>query len=516
VLHLVGHPSTFDSMAPSRARETLFSVVVEGLRRRSEHGPIVMWLDDLQWADRLVIDLLGRITRSLVDRAVLVVTAQRDDVDIGWPPSTDHPITIRMPLDPLSRDEAHVLVEAMLGDANTPALADQLYERSGGNPLFLTELASLTCVDPDSTTLPGSLRALIASRLDRLPPGPRAVLDNASVLGTSGAVKSLQHFAVELGQELDPADIDALVDDGFPDVTEDEYGGTWRFRSDVVREVAYQTLTKLVRAQRHAGTASVMGQIANSPIDQIAHHAATAAELVAEIGPVPGVPANVSDHAVRLLLGATQRALDVGAINQAQRHATRALDLVPSDPLVAPGRAVGARIGKLARRKLGGKHDLELRLDVRGALPRRHRVALGPPRDPIREAAHYVDRDQQTQIAGRRGEIFPRAGGLEDRRAVRHAHFAAAADQVLAPVLDRGHACVHLLLERRDRLLQRTHARPPCQTGRAAIVRLRLSAPTPPSLCRSQIRYRCQHLYTSPSSVRRSKARGRHRRPSSG
>jgi class 3 adenylate cyclase/tetratricopeptide (TPR) repeat protein len=335
VLHLVGHPSTFDSMAPSRARETLFSVVVEGLRRRSEHGPIVMWLDDLQWADRLVIDLLGRITRSLVDRAVLVVTAQRDDVDIGWPPSTDHPITIRMPLDPLSRDEAHVLVEAMLGDANTPALADQLYERSGGNPLFLTELASLTCVDPDSTTLPGSLRALIASRLDRLPPGPRAVLDNASVLGTSGAVKSLQHFAVELGQELDPADIDALVDDGFLDVTEDEYGGTWRFRSDVVREVAYQTLTKLVRAQRHAGTASVMGQIANSPIDQIAHHAATAAELVAEIGPVPGVPANVSDHAVRLLLGATQRALDVGAINQAQRHATRALDLVPSDPLVA-------------------------------------------------------------------------------------------------------------------------------------------------------------------------------------
>ncbi|MET0911627.1 MAG: adenylate/guanylate cyclase domain-containing protein, partial [Ilumatobacteraceae bacterium] len=334
VLHLMGHPSTFDAMAPARARETLFSVVVEGLRRRSQHGPVVVWIDDMQWADKLVIDLLGRITRSLVDRAVLVITAQRDDTDIDWPPAADHPITIRMPLDPLSRDEAHVLVESMLGDANSGSLADQLYERSGGNPLFLTELATLTSVDPDSTTLPGSLRALIASRLDRLAPGPRAVLDNASVLGTSGAVKSLQHFAIELGQELVPSDVEALADDGFLDVTDDEYGGSWRFRSDVVREVAYQTLTKLVRAQRHAGTASVMAHMANSPIDQVAHHAATAAELVGEIGPVPGVPANIGDQAVRLLLAAAQRALDVGAINQAQRHATRALDLGPTDPLV--------------------------------------------------------------------------------------------------------------------------------------------------------------------------------------
>ena len=335
VLHLMGHPSTFDSMAPSRARETLFSVVVEGLRRRSEHGPIIVWIDDMQWADKLVIDLLGRITRSLVDRAVLVITAQRDDVDIDWPPAADLPITIRMPLDPLSRDEAHVLIEAMLGDDNNAALADQLYERSGGNPLFLTELATMTGVDPGSTTLPGSLRALIASRLDRLPPGPRAVLDNASVLGTAAGVKSLQHFAVELGQEWEPADLDALVSDGFLDVTDDQYGGSWRFRSDVVREVAYQTLTKLVRAQRHAGTASVMAHMSNAPIDQVAHHAATAAELVAEIGPVPGVPASTSDQAVRLLLAAAQRALDVGAINQAQRHATRALELGPTDAIAA-------------------------------------------------------------------------------------------------------------------------------------------------------------------------------------
>ena len=142
VLHLMGHPSTFDSMAPAQGPRD--PVLRRGRRvcadarstARSCCGSTTC-SGPTCWS----IDLLGRITRSLVDRAVLVITAQRDDVDIDWPPATDHPITIRMPLDPLSRDEAHVLVEAMLGDDNNDALADQLYERSGGNPLFLTELA---------------------------------------------------------------------------------------------------------------------------------------------------------------------------------------------------------------------------------------------------------------------------------------------------------------------------------------------------------------------------------------
>ena len=335
VLHLLGHGSSLDTMNPARAHETLFSVVVEGLRRRSQHGPIILWLDDLQWADRLVIDLLGRITRSLVDRAVLVVTAQRDDVEIDWPPVADHPVTVRMPLDPLSRDEARELVEATLGEVGRVGLADRLFERSGGNPLFLTELAAMTRSQPESSALPGSLRALIAATLDRLAVGPRSILENASVLGSTGTVKALVLFASEMDQVFHEEDLDELVDEGLVELSIDGKDRTWRFRSDVVREVAYQTLTKLVRAQRHAGTAAAMAHMPQSPIDQRAHHAATAAELVAEIGSVPGVPRDISDQAIDLLLDATRRALDVGALNQAQRHATRALDLIPSDAAVA-------------------------------------------------------------------------------------------------------------------------------------------------------------------------------------
>jgi class 3 adenylate cyclase/tetratricopeptide (TPR) repeat protein len=331
IMHLLGQPSHLDDESPMQARGTLFALIVEGIRRRSRVGPVVLWLDDLQWADVLLIDLLHRLARSLADRPVLIITAQRDDADLNWPPAVDHPITVRMPLDPLARDEAEQLIEAVLGQGAETVLTDNIYERSGGNPLFLTELAELSRSNPASTALPGSLRALIAARLDRLAPGPRAALDNAAVLGASGMVMSLEIFASEMDQEFSGADLDVLTEDGLLEVED----GWWHFRTDVVREVAYETLTKLARAQRHAGTASAMAQEPVMPIDQIAHHAATAAELVADIGPVPGVVRNIDAQAARLLRDAAHRSLEVGAFHQAKSIATRALDLDPEDAELA-------------------------------------------------------------------------------------------------------------------------------------------------------------------------------------
>jgi class 3 adenylate cyclase/tetratricopeptide (TPR) repeat protein len=328
VLHLFGHPSELDRVAPAQAREILMQVVVEGVHRRSQEGPVVVWIDDLQWADPLLIELLGRLTRSLVDRPVLLVTAQRDDAEIDWPPASDHPITIQMPLDPLNREESDTLLHAVLGDEVDAAMATQLFERSGGNPLFLTQLAEVARDQPGHEVLPGSLRALIAARLDTLPAGQRQVIDNASVLGATGTLGGLERFGAEMGQPFDIADMDELVDLGMFDVDE----RWWRFRSDVVREVAYQTLTKSSRAQRHAGIAAVMSQSDLAPIDQIAHHAAAAAELADEIGAIEGVPADIADRAVAVLGEAADRSLDVGAYNQAIRQTTRALDLLASCP----------------------------------------------------------------------------------------------------------------------------------------------------------------------------------------
>ena len=324
-------------MAPARARETLFSVVVEGLRRRSQHGPIIVWLDDLQWADRLVIDLLGRITRSLVDRCVLVITAHRDDVDIDWPPASDHPITVRMPLDPLSRDEAHELVEAVLGDGHSAAFVDRLYERSGGNPLFLTELAAMIRVAAGQH---GAARiAAGADRLDARSAARRA----ASRAGQRGRARNVGLgrrrsccSPSRWGRTSTRRTSRLLVDDGLLDVTDDGPGQLWRFRSDVVREVAYQTLTKLVRAQRHAGTASAMAHMPQSP-DRPARAprgdgGRTRRRDRAGAGRQPQhqrTGGRACSSPPRSVPSTS------GAFNQAQRHAGRALDLCPSDPVIA-------------------------------------------------------------------------------------------------------------------------------------------------------------------------------------
>ena len=88
-----------------------------------------------------------------------------------------------------------------------------------------------------------------------------------------------------------------------------------------------------VRAQRHAGIAAVMAERGAS-IDDVAHHAATAAELLAELGTVDGVKPSITAHAIQALREAAAAAVGTGRHETAVRHATRALDLHPADPSV--------------------------------------------------------------------------------------------------------------------------------------------------------------------------------------
>ena len=197
--------------------------------------------------------------------------------------------------------------------------------------MFLVELAALAIDAPSQSDLPGSLRALIAARLDQLPPTRRAVVDNAAVLGPSGSTMALRGVRRGDASGVLHADVLELATDGIFELD----GGWWRFRSDVVREVAYQTLTKRTRAQRHAGVAMALAAEKGEYLHQIedlAHHAATAAELVGELGRVPGVPRSLPDHAVHALHKAAQAALDAGRAEHAIRHASRALGLCQADP----------------------------------------------------------------------------------------------------------------------------------------------------------------------------------------
>jgi len=339
LLHLLGHPSELDRLDPAGARDVLFGTVIAGLRRRAEVGPIVVWIDDLQWAHALLIDLLQVIARSTVGLPVLIVTASRpvDDsrpVAERWPTVVDRGMTVQLPLEPLGEGESFELVDEITAGRTSTELRQRIFERSGGNPLFLTELALLS-LDATGTAgtdvdheLPGTLRALIAARLDQLPPDERTVIDNAAIVGSEGPMSALEEFARQMRQTFDFGMVDALAAGGLLEVDD----SWWRFRSDVVREVAYQTLTKQARAQRHAGVARVMERDTDVPIDRLAHHTATAAELLNELGSVPGVDPSVQPRAIELLARAAQRSYDLGGHRHGVQLARRALALASTDP----------------------------------------------------------------------------------------------------------------------------------------------------------------------------------------
>jgi class 3 adenylate cyclase len=335
IAYLYGHPSALDDLDPAGSRDFITGVLTEAMRRHAQTRMTVLWVDNLQWADTLVRDLLAVTVRSLADLPFLLITSQRSDDDRPWPPQElDRSLVLRVPLGPLSRVDAAALVRVLLErdgvEGPLDGRVDDLVERGGGNPLFLVELAALATCPTAGVELPGSLRALIAARLDQLPPSRRAIVDNAAVLGPSGSTAALEEFAAAMRQDFSPADLAELAAEGIVELD----GGWWRFRSDVVREVAYQTLTKRTRAQRHAGVAMALAAEKGEYLHQIedlAHHAATAAELVAELGRVPGVPRSLPQHAVHALHKAAQTALDAGRPEHAVRHAGRALGLSPAD-----------------------------------------------------------------------------------------------------------------------------------------------------------------------------------------
>jgi tetratricopeptide (TPR) repeat protein len=264
-----------------------------------------------------------------------------------WQPQPGRYNSVVLNLDPLGRDAAEELLDA-LGGVDYPAgLRDVLLDRSGGNPFFLEELVALVgeqspeaqqlgaaadrlpVTGPTLTQLPDNLRGLVAARLDGLTIDERRVLADAAVLGRRGEVGGLRIMAHESGAPDIDAGLDGLVAKELLVVDRSR----WSFRSDLVREVVYSMMTKADRAKRHAGVARWMETHVEDrpPVDRIAHHYATAARLAAEIGPTANRPADwaatLRERALVWLDKALARAEEAELEPVVQRVATRALEL---------------------------------------------------------------------------------------------------------------------------------------------------------------------------------------------
>ena len=167
-------------------RETLFfsaRVLVETLAARE---PTLLLFEDIHWADGSLLDLLETLAARTREVPLLLLALARPELlseRPGW--GGGLPAYTALPLDRLSDgDGARARGTATGGRRRPERRRAAIAERAEGNPLFIEELAAtLASGGRGSAQLPTSIRAIVAARLDALPPAERALLLDASVVG---------------------------------------------------------------------------------------------------------------------------------------------------------------------------------------------------------------------------------------------------------------------------------------------------------------------------------------------
>ena len=264
---------------PVERRQPLFYAVRRFIEALTRERPALFIFEDLHWGDASQFDLLEYLCRQLPDAPVTFLIVARPELEERAPLQAGRFEPTKVNLEPLSRDEsASMIARLMRSSAPRGSTVEQLVEMAGGNPLFLEELVASISEAPSRSVLPTNVQAAIAARIDALPAQQRAVLMDASVIGQTfwqGVVTAVG----EGGQAEVAAELEALVAQGVirrasRSVVEGE--PQYFFKHSLVRDVAYQTLTRAARRVRHAAVAKhfegVLGGELQSFAAILAHH----------------------------------------------------------------------------------------------------------------------------------------------------------------------------------------------------------------------------------------------------
>ena len=297
----------------------------------AEQRPLVLVFEDLHWADDGLLDFVDHLVDWLTDVPVLVVASARPELlsrRPAWGGGKANAATVS--LSPLSDEETARLVHALLEQSVLPAeVQSALLERAGGNPLYAEEFVRMVADRGiEDLELPESVQGIIAARLDGLPSEDKALLQDAAVVGKvfwSGALAAIggrDRFAIE--ESLHALERRELVrrERRSSVAGESEYA----FRHVLVRDVAYSSIPRAARADRHRAAAEWIESLGRPEdhADLLAHHYLSALELARAAGTAAGV---LVDAAATALVSAGDRASGLNAFASAVRFYDEALAL---------------------------------------------------------------------------------------------------------------------------------------------------------------------------------------------
>jgi predicted ATPase len=382
LLHLLGVSPGTEGLAglspqtiKARTIEILVQLAVQGAQRR----PLVLEVENLHWIDPSSEEVLGALVEQLVGARILLLLTYRP----GYrPPWIDKSYATQLALTRLAPQDSRQVVQAIVRTAPVPdAMMQVILTRAEGNPLFLEELAHTVAEQGGSrrsAEVPTTLQTVLASRIDRLPPEAKHLLQLAAVIGKDVAVPLLEAIVglppVALQQGLAHLQGGELLYD-----TTQVAGRTVTFKHALIREAAYQSLLRSTRQEYHHRIAQALEarfpETAETQPELVAHHY---------------TEADLSAQAIPYWQRAGRRALERSANLEAAAHLTKGLELLATMPNT-PERL---------------RHELDMLTSLGPALT----ITSGPGSPSVEQV--YTRARELCQQVGEPRQLFPVLWGL--------------------------------------------------------------------------------------------------------
>ena len=274
---------------PSRRRQRTLEALKQVLLRESQVQPLLLVCEDLHWIDAETQALLDSLVESLPTAPLLLLINYRPEYQHSWGSKTFY---TQLRLDPLPPVSAEGLLQALLGDdpSLTP-LQRLLIERTAGNPFFLEE--SVRTLEESQVLLgergayclvqalpghqmPATVQAVLAARIDRLPPEEKQLLQTAAVIGLEVPRPLLQAMA-EMSADAMHRGLAHLQAAEFLYETRLFPEQAYTFKHALTHEVAYGGLLHERRRALHARIVAALEALAPErlaeQVDRLAHHA---------------------------------------------------------------------------------------------------------------------------------------------------------------------------------------------------------------------------------------------------
>jgi class 3 adenylate cyclase/tetratricopeptide (TPR) repeat protein len=317
-----------------RTRDLLSRIV----QARGRLTPLVLVFEDLHWLDSVSEDLLARISDIEEPVQLLILHTRRPEYRPSW---AGKPRVTGLPLEPLSARETSRIAQARLGVDDLPeALAKLISAKAEGNALFAEELASFLVergivrhgaagleFDPAAvaSALPESVRTLLASRVDRLAPADRSLLQAAAVIG--------RRFAPDLvaivGGASGNAEAAFAAMEALDLIHRVEGSGDYVFKHALVRDALYDGLLSGPRAALHLEVARELERRGGNRLIEIAetlaHHFSQTSR---------------ADKAFAYLAMAGDKSLDIYALQEAEKSYRQALAIFETNEACADSESV--------------------------------------------------------------------------------------------------------------------------------------------------------------------------------